>query len=74
MKIEEAKKALEEKVIFLDGVIGVGTIKNDDRDTIEIAIEKGKPGLKSKIEGLIKDLDWLSHPVTINETEQFLKH
>jgi hypothetical protein len=74
MKIEEAKKALEEKVIFLEGVIGIGIIKSDNRDTIEIAIEKGKPGLKSKIEALIKDLEWLSHPVIINETEQFLKH
>ncbi len=74
MQIEEAKKSLEEQTIFMDGVVGVGIIKHQNKDAIEISIQKGLPELKTKIEDLLKAGNWLGHPVIINETNQFYKH
>lgn len=61
--IEEAKKELENKVIFKEGVFGIGTIFDGNHSFIEISVRDA--GVKNEISQMVSENKWQGHEVKI---------
>lgn len=66
--IEASKKSLEEKIIHLSGVFGIGVVLADGHKVIEVAVEN--ESVKTDILQRLSDNKWEGHPVTVIIREQ----
>lgn len=61
--IQEAKKHLEQKVMGLEGVYGIGTVFNGSINFIEISV--GSEDAKKKLTNIIPNDEWEGFPVEV---------
>jgi hypothetical protein len=69
--IEEAKKELEKKIIFVGGVFGIGTIFDGKDSFIEISVRDTYA--KSEISKIVPENKWQGHPVKIIIRDQTIR-
>lgn len=69
--IEEAKKELENKIIFIDGVFGIGTIFDDQHSFIEISVRD--TGVKNEISKMVPENKWEGHSVKVIIRDQTIR-
>ena len=71
MSIQEAKSDLEQHIILWDGVIGIGLIKYDNQECIEISIQEHHAVIESKIKALCAEKHWEGFSVKIVHANSF---
>lgn len=74
MNIEEAKMELEKQIIFLDGVIGVGVVNENNTPVIEVAVDKKDGAITEKLKKILINDQWRGYAVKVVPADGFKFH